>query len=298
MFKKFFYIFLLTPTMLLVGCNKDARPIPPLEEPLHFTCTSGEVSVGYYYIGEEKYKPNLEWSNDKKKWNKIIIPDEPMYDPAIIITNLTKDQTVYFRGNNPSGLNHDDDASSILSFKFSILKEEVKINLAGNIMSLLSANEFKDKIDIPCSGCFDRLFCGNLFNGNDNSFAIDASNLLLPATELEKYTYLAMFQFANIVKAPKDLPAKIAKIGCYDSMFLGNDSLSTAPIIHLENLENGSCSCMFWQCSSLNVNKDDSGTKFFTCPDIGTLENPVYQMFKDTKTDLEDPQTGEVFYFN
>ena len=99
-----------------------------------------------------------------------------------------------------------------------------KVNVAGNIMSLLSNSNFASIREIQHSYCFECLFkdCINL---------IDASNLILPATNIDNATMCYSFMFYNctsLVKAP-ELPATIVDPNNqYISMFYNCSSLEQA----------------------------------------------------------------------
>ncbi|MCQ3907296.1 MAG: hypothetical protein MJ219_00605 [Mycoplasmoidaceae bacterium] len=73
-------------------------------------------------------------------------------------------------------------------------------DISGNVMSLLSKDNFKSLTKIPCNGCFYCLF--------EESNIFDAYNLVLPATKLSKSCYEYIFdRCPNLVYSPKKLPA-------------------------------------------------------------------------------------------
>ena len=98
-----------------------------------------------------------------------------------------------------------------------------KVNVAGNIMSLLSNSNFASIkiLNLDNKWCFTYLF-------KNCSTLIDASNLILPATNINNATacYANMFyNCTNLIKAPV-LPVKILKISLqYANMFYNCSSL-------------------------------------------------------------------------
>lgn len=86
--------------------------------------------------------------------------------------------------------------------------------IGGNIMSLLYGNSFTGKeTRFPTS---DGYVFNNMFAYSD---IVDASELILPVTELTEYCYRQMFLYASsLVKAPA-LPAATLVRGCYIYMF-------------------------------------------------------------------------------
>lgn len=297
MIKKQLLIMLLAP-MMLVACNGGEES--DSGTPLSFTCTQGETDIQYMLDIDEDVEhriPNLEWSYNKKNWEKVDVVETYDY---INIAHLKVGQTIYFRGNNPDGFcryNSLGDFDTAFSFNFTN-QDTAQIKIGGNIMSLLTPKNYDEKTDIPCDGCFNSLF--DCFGATDemNGGNVDASELLLPATELKEYTYLWLFSYANITKAPLELPATKAKKGCYEQMFTNCYQLITAPIIHLGNLEESSFRYTFRYCKQLDVVKGDNGaTQFFTCPKLHG-KYCVENMFYGTKQgEIPNPVEGEVFYY-
>ncbi|MCQ3907300.1 MAG: hypothetical protein MJ219_00625 [Mycoplasmoidaceae bacterium] len=92
---------------------------------------------------------------------------------------LRAGDTIKFRGDNPKGFsyyNEDEDDYSYYSLFFGSDTDNPCGIISGNIMSLLSKDNFQSLTEIPCDGCFYSLF--------EWSEISDASNLVLPATEL------------------------------------------------------------------------------------------------------------------
>lgn len=121
----------------------------------------------------------------------------------------------------------------------------------GNIMSLYYKDNFYGQKDLTGKpSAFRRLFqhCYN---------AIDASNLILPATTLSDSCYRNMFnhngasQTSKLRYAPKLLPATNLVSYCYQTMFQSCGNLLTTPEFRAETVGDYCCQNMFYVCSSL-----------------------------------------------
>ena len=105
--------------------------------------------------------------------------------------------------------------------------QSTKFNVRGNIMSLVSANDFSGLTSV---GSY---YFGQLF---EHCYIVDASQLLLPATDLGKACYSYMFHdCSELIKAP-NLPATVLKEKCYSWMFAECTSLTNAPILLAQTL--------------------------------------------------------------
>lgn len=146
-------------------------------------------------------------------------------------------------------------------------------DVEGNIMSLIYGDNFVGQTALTLGNEFRFLFVATNI--------ISAENLVLPATALGGYyNYTALFhQCSKMVLAPKILPALTVPQGCYNSMFngctslttapelpatsIGTDcyknmfinctSLTTAPVLHIATVNSGSYQNMFQGCTSLNA---------------------------------------------
>lgn len=293
MFKKL--LVLLLPLVTLVGC----KSAPVKTDMLYIKCLSGETSIGYSYDGDD-VPMNLEWSKDFKKWSPVNI-----VGGEYTIADLKSGETISFRGNNPDGFNknwfssgEDEESYRTFIFTFDNSNDNIELEIGGNVMSLLSTDNFANMVDIPSRGCFFWLFYHFGKAEDSKKGNVDASKLVLPATQLKDYAYYSVFGDSTITKSPLELPATNAAIGCYSSMFDDCCFLTTAPVIKLENLLDGSCSEMFDGCSNLNITKGSGGTKIFTCPNT-SADFCVNRMFNETKQKpQDDPAEGEVFYYN
>jgi hypothetical protein len=114
---------------------------------------------------------------------------------------------------------------------------------------LLKNNGFIDEPDTIYENAYYRLF-------KDNSTLRDASNLVLPATTLSNDCYEGMFSgCTSLTTAPSELPATTLYSGCYEDMFRGCTNLTTAPVLPSLNLVDSCYKGMFNGCTNLNYIK-------------------------------------------
>ena len=120
-----------------------------------------------------------------------------------------------------------------------------KINVYGNIMSLISGDNFVDNKTLTQINTFYCLF-------SNNSKLLSAKNLILPSTTLTNYCYSHMFyNCTNFTTAPKLLPATTLANYCYYGMFTDCTRLTSAPELPATKLASSCYSNMFENCYSL-----------------------------------------------
>lgn len=129
--------------------------------------------------------------------------------------------------------------------KFTINK---KCNLKGNCMSMLFGDNAADNYSLSGKDCaFYKLFygCSNIVNISSN---------FLPATTLADHCYNNMFNGCTSLTTAPTLPATTLARGCYGSMFSGCTSLTTAPsILPATTLAEDCYPSMFFGCRKLTI---------------------------------------------
>ncbi len=121
--------------------------------------------------------------------------------------------------------------------------DNVRYNVYGNIMSLIDSTNFSTLTALTNGFNFYRLFC--------TVGAVNANNLVLPATILSYGCYQEMFNgCSSLVKAPK-LPSTLLDSYCYTTMFAGCTSLIEAPELPATTLIEYCYQGMFAGCTSL-----------------------------------------------
>jgi hypothetical protein len=200
---------------------------------------------GYYYYNVEEKEPFVE-----KDWFRIV----SLSDNNTI--SLTKDIDYSINGesweqlsaNNQITVNNND----IVYFKGIELQQQFsvsnKFNVEGNIMSLIYNNDFEGQTDLSGK---DKVF-NNLFSGCTQ--LIDASKLVLPATQLATYCYTSMFSYCtSLTSAPNILPSTTLVNYCYNNMFTYCTSLTEAPQLPATTLASYCYLYMFSYCTSLTT---------------------------------------------
>ena len=117
-----------------------------------------------------------------------------------------------------------------------------EVKVYGNIMSLVDKDNFATIYNtLPADNTFRSLF-------SDNNKLTDASGLLLPATTLTDYCYQSMFYgCTSLTTAPK-LPATTLADNCYERMFDGCSSLTSAYVKAAYTSDGNACTNMFNGC--------------------------------------------------
>ena len=113
---------------------------------------------------------------------------------------------------------------------------------SGNIQSLCNFNNTLQSYH------FAYLFCNCYFLNVDEN-----NKLLLPATTLTNNCYNYMFSGCISLTTAPELPATTLASYCYNSMFNGCTSLTTAPELPATTLANYCYNSMFQNCASLTT---------------------------------------------
>ena len=147
-------------------------------------------------------------------------------------------------------------------------------DVEGNIMSLLYGDNFENQTSL--SGKNYAFF--GLFSGCTN--VVSAENLALPATTLANNCYDRMFSgCTSLTTAPTVLPATTLTQWCYDCMFANCSSLTTVPELPATKLASWCYYYMFWGCTSLTTAPELPATTlanncyagmFYTCTSLTT----------------------------
>ena len=119
--------------------------------------------------------------------------------------------------------------------------------VGGNIMSLLYGSNFNGReTTFPNGSTFNFKM---LFNYNET--LVSASELILPATTLTQQCYQQMFYGCTSLTTAPELPATTLARSCYYSMFHNCTSLTTAPVLPATTLTYGCYQQMFRDCEAL-----------------------------------------------
>ena len=118
----------------------------------------------------------------------------------------------------------------------------------GNIGSLLDPINYSTMTTYSESLVFSRFF-------EHMNTVVDASKLILPATTLTERCYDSMFYGCTSLTSAPELPATTLANQCYSNMFNGCTSLTSAPVLPAETLVSYCYNRMFYGCSKLNYIK-------------------------------------------
>ena len=145
---------------------------------------------------------------------------------------------VEFYGNNTTYATTTSDFSNITCNK--------DCYVYGNIMSLINSENYESTTTLTGTYTFCSLFRDNTYIKNK-----DGADLLLPATTLTKSCYNSMFYGCTSLTTAPALPATTLADYCYESMFNGCISLTAAPELPATILTRYCYVHMFENCTDL-----------------------------------------------
>ncbi len=247
------FIFVLT---LIISANAYAA-----EDPDYLCFTAGEGGVEIFM---EKYDPEhdgvdtptveLEYLIDGENWTTFKIKESESDEDYTTVQLPNVGDKVYFRaGGDGTNDAFAKDCNSIMDSNYNRfkIKDERKVSLSGNIMSLLDAENFETLKKVP-----DFAFVG-LFSedANTNGNIKSIEGLKLPATRLGKYCYAYMFNSCHsLTEISEDLlPAKTLAEGCYQDMFSDCILLNAVPKLPATKLADKCYFDMFFGCWTLKA---------------------------------------------
>ena len=244
---------------------------PDYSKPLTFNIISGGTL--YWKANSINNKKTIEYKKNNNNWVPITSSTE---GTQIVVA---AGDVVQFRGNN-SGYS-DGAANNFFS------GTDVSFSVEGNIMSLISKENFSELATLSSDYTFKFLFnnCESLISAGDlllpamnittgcyNGLFVRCSNLILapelPATTVESMSYIDMFAGCSSLTTAPELPATTLAINCYESMFSGCTSLRKAQsVLPATTLTEYCYSDMFQGCTSLTTAPDILATSlaYFAC---------------------------------
>lgn len=125
-----------------------------------------------------------------------------------------------------------------------------KYDVEGNIMSLLYGDNFSGQTSLSTQYVFAGLLAGPSAY-SDNNTLINAGNLVLPATTLQRYCYQLMFRNCVNLETAPELPATTLEWYCYMGMFQKCLKLTTPPALPSTTVADNCYASMFDSCSEL-----------------------------------------------
>lgn len=205
--------------------------------PLTFECPKGiKCSVNVSNYGDLEYYASYD---DDHTWKK--------YDEFVGQIDMTEGQWVSFRGNN---------STMTTSSEYMNIQSSNKCYVYGNVMSLLSKEDFATMTTLPYEHTFQNLFMDNIHitsYESDNSSLDENKILVLPATTLKSYCYYQMFCGCLNLNYIKCLATKIPE----DEEFCTYNWLYNAGRTILDN--DGKCTFVKSADATFNWPRSDSG---------------------------------------
>ena len=132
------------------------------------------------------------------------------------------------------------------STNYPVFSATADFNAMGNPYSIISGDSFTAVTSVPQYGL------KGLFSGNTH--IISAENLKLPLMTLNAVNcYEGMFSGCTSLTTAPELPAATLSSYCYECMFAGCTSLTTAPALSSTSLASRCYEYMFKGCTSLTT---------------------------------------------
>ena len=180
----------------------------------------------------------IQYSKNNGSWTSITS------STAGTSFNVVAGDVVRFKGSNTQ-------YASSTSRYACFYNSTARFSIEGNIMSLISGDNFANSKSISAQYTFYMLFRGRSGMG-----ATSAENLILPATTLAQHCYRDMFYECYLLTTPpKILPATTLQNYCYSDMFAGCRVLEKGPDLPAPTLVSNCYYGMFRVCPKLNYIK-------------------------------------------
>lgn len=163
-------------------------------------------------------------------------------DTATITFKISPNSRLYIRAN-----------TEYLNWytNYTTIKASQNFKVGGNVMSLLYGSSFTgNETSMRYQGA-GIAGLGGLFY--ESKKLVSAKDLLLPATILTQNCYQSMFYGCTSLTTAPELPATTLANYCYASMFQGCTALITAPALPATTLAEYCYSRMFSGCTSLTT---------------------------------------------
>ena len=203
--------------------------------PLTFEAKDAGATVKFTFF--DGFTGTVEYSTDGLTWNGYTSGTE------IVLANIG--DKVMFRGDNETYSSFDESEYEYKTCRFSCGAD---CYIYGNIMSLVSSNDFEVKKELTERGTFE-----SLFRNNSHILIHAIYPLLLPAMTLSVDCYAEMFRNSKSLTSTPVLPATTLAEGCYSVMFAYCSNLTSAPDLPAPTLAVDCYSYMFYSCKSLTA---------------------------------------------
>ncbi len=210
------------------------------EDLYNIPLTAGILSNGNFTLraSHTGVAKTIEYKKNDGAWTSVNVSTTTITIPVSAGDKLS------FRGNNDTYGANLSSANQHCAFGCYDSGTTCSFILYGNIMSLISKENFNNLTQLTGTYTFEQLF------RNDYGLK-DASGLVLPATVLALNSYASLFNGVQFRYPPRILPATYVASAAYNSMFAWNWNLIETPEIYAKSVEQWGCSGMFAGCSAL-----------------------------------------------
>lgn len=187
-----------------------------------------DYSKKYFTIQSLEDNNTITFTKYNKNSNKITADKPIQYSKDLTTWNnisfvtdnssqivLNSGEKLYLKGTNSAY------GETISGFYTSAanIQSSGNIDVMGNIMSLIYGDNFENNSTISSNRTFTNLF-------RNNNKLTNAKDLVLPTTSLTTGCYQQMFYGCTSLTTAPELPATTLVNSCYDSMFYGCTSLN------------------------------------------------------------------------
>ena len=233
------------------GNQSDAVDI---NTPLTFEAKTDNTKIYFLAYNAEEQTRTIEVSTDNgETWTEFTAETYNEGNNTSIAT-LNIGEKILVRGDNPNGLGYYDYDNADDYVSAGAFWVNGQAYVYGNIMSLLSKDDFASMKSVP-EYAFSSQFpdANGEWLNSDSLLSHPSKTLLLPATTLANGCYSNMFyDCASLTTAP-ELPATTLAQNCYFCMFSDCTSLTAAPELPATTLADKCYANMFYHCSSLTT---------------------------------------------
>ena len=200
-------------------------------------------NMGTDYITSISYSTNggETWTTTQNQNNKS--------EHLVIDVSVNEGDKVLWKGiAQQTGYLDEDEWDYVGSF----FSSTAEFDAEGNVMSLLYGDNFIGEAELEYNYQFAHLF--HDYEKGKECLIVNAENLSLPATTLAVGCYENMFRGCTSLTTAPELPATTLATRCYQYMFSGCTNLTTAPtILPATTLAYGCYEYMFNGCTSLTT---------------------------------------------
>lgn len=195
----------------------------------------------YWFKGANVTSKTIEYSLNGGSWTSLASAANSSTTDTNTITVVSGDK-VRFRGDNSTYC-----VGTSMAYANRLITTAT-FEVYGNIMSLINSSSFANLTSFTDNYALLGLFY-------QQTGLTSASGMVLPATTLVERCYQSMFNGCTSLTTAPELPATTLANACYNSMFQNCSSLTTAPDLLAATLQTNCYYHLFYGCSSLTYIK-------------------------------------------